>query len=63
MANKGTKKSTKKSKKKGTHHVVPNKDCGWDVKKGGGKKASHHKDTKAEAKKLQEKSVKIKELS
>ncbi|MBC7197269.1 MAG: DUF2188 domain-containing protein [Deferribacterales bacterium] len=41
-----------KAPKKGTHHVVPNKDGGWDVKKGGGKKASHHKDTKAEAKKI-----------
>jgi hypothetical protein len=37
--------------KQDTHHVVPNPDGGWDVKRGGGQKASHHKDTKAEAEK------------
>lgn len=35
--------------KQDTHHVVPNPDGGWDVKRGGGEKASHHTDTKAEA--------------
>lgn len=35
-------------KKKGpeTHHVVPNPDGGWDVKRGGAKRASSHHDTK-----------------
>jgi hypothetical protein len=32
-----------------THHVVPNPDGGWDVKRGGGQKASNHTETKAEA--------------
>jgi hypothetical protein len=35
-----------------THHVVPNPNGGWDVKKGGGKKASNHTDTKAEAERI-----------
>jgi len=35
-----------------THHVVPNQDGGWDVKRGGGQKASHHTDTKAEAERI-----------
>ena len=38
--------------KQDTHHVVPNQDGGWDVKKGGGQKASHHTDTKAEAERI-----------
>lgn len=38
--------------KQDTHHVVPNQDGGWDVKRGGGQKASHHTDTKAEAEKI-----------
>jgi len=29
-----------------THHVVPNPDGGWDVKRGGGSRASSHHDTK-----------------
>jgi len=29
-----------------THHVVPNSDGGWDVKKGGGKKSIKHFDKK-----------------
>lgn len=33
----------------GTHHVVPNSDGGWDVKKGGANRASGHFDTKQEA--------------
>ncbi|CAH2403071.1 DUF2188 domain-containing protein [Mesorhizobium escarrei] len=33
----------------GTHHVVPNKAGGWDVKLGGGERASGHFDTKREA--------------
>lgn len=39
------------SKKKGpdTHHVVPNSEGGWDVKRGGGERASAHFDTKKEA--------------
>lgn len=31
-----------------TRHVVPNKDGGWDSKKGGAKRASKHFDTKKE---------------
>ena len=31
------------------HHVVPNKDGGWDVKRNGWKSSSVHKDTKKEA--------------
>jgi hypothetical protein len=32
-----------------THHVVPNPTGGWDVKRGGAKRASGHFDTKREA--------------
>jgi hypothetical protein len=32
-----------------THHVVPNPDGGWDVKKGGGERAIKHFDTKQDA--------------
>ena len=32
-----------------THHVVPNSDGGWDVKRGGASRASKHFDTKREA--------------
>lgn len=32
-----------------THHVVPNPKGGWDVKRGGGERASGHHDTKREA--------------
>lgn len=32
-----------------SHHVVPNPDGGWDVKRGGGQRASKHCDTKADA--------------
>lgn len=32
-----------------THHVVPNPDGGWDVKRGGGNRASSHHDTKSDA--------------
>ena len=32
-----------------THHVVPNPDGGWDVKRGGGERASSHHGTKQEA--------------
>ncbi|MDW7669528.1 DUF2188 domain-containing protein [Anaerotalea alkaliphila] len=38
--------------KQDTHHVVPNQDGGWDVKRGGGQKASHHTDTKADAERI-----------
>ncbi len=38
--------------KQDTHHVVPNPNGGWNVKRGGGQKASHHTDTKAEAEKI-----------
>ncbi len=31
------------------HHVVPNPDGGWDVKKNGANRSSGHYDTKAEA--------------
>lgn len=34
-----------------THHVVHNPNGGWDVKRGGGQRASSHADTKAAAKK------------
>lgn len=39
------------SAKKGpeTHHVVPNPDGGWDVKRGGSERASSHHETKQEA--------------
>ncbi|MGZ0073305.1 DUF2188 domain-containing protein [Sphingobium limneticum] len=33
----------------GTHHVVPNPNGGWDVKRGGGERASGHFDTKQDA--------------
>ena len=32
-----------------THHVVPNPNGGWDVKKGGSEKASNHFDKKINA--------------
>ena len=32
-----------------THHVVHNSDGGWDVKRGGGDRASGHFETKREA--------------
>ena len=32
-----------------THHVVPNPKGGWDVKRGGGARASSHHDTKQDA--------------
>jgi hypothetical protein len=32
-----------------SHHVVPNPDGGWDVKKGGAQRASVHTETKVEA--------------
>ncbi|BBE34429.1 DUF2188 domain-containing protein [Sphingosinicella microcystinivorans] len=32
-----------------THHVVPNSNGGWDVKRGGSERASGHFDTKAQA--------------
>lgn len=35
-----------------THHVVPNPNGGWDVKKGGGQRASVHTETKREAEQL-----------
>jgi len=35
--------------KRDTHHVVPNPEGGWDVKRGGGEKASRHFETKQEA--------------
>ena len=31
------------------HHVVPNSNGGWDVKRSGGERASAHTDTKKEA--------------
>ncbi len=38
-------------KKKSSHHVVHNKDGGWDVKRSESKRASGHFDTKIEAEK------------
>jgi hypothetical protein len=32
-----------------SHHVVPNPNGGWDVKRGGAERASRHTDTKKEA--------------
>lgn len=32
-----------------SHHVVPNPDGGWDVRRGGADRASGHFDTKQEA--------------
>ena len=32
-----------------THHVVPNPDGGWDVKRGGASRANSHHDTKQDA--------------
>lgn len=32
-----------------THHVVPNPDGGWDVKRGGAQRASSHHDNKQDA--------------
>jgi len=32
-----------------THHVVPNSDRGWDVKRGGSDRASKHFDRKKDA--------------
>ena len=32
-----------------THHVVHNRDGGWDVKRGGASRASSHHETKQEA--------------
>ena len=34
---------------KKTHHIVPNPNGGWDVKKGGAEKASNHFDKKTDA--------------
>lgn len=31
------------------HHIVPNSNGGWDVKRSGGERASAHTDTKTEA--------------
>ena len=35
-----------------THRVMPHEKGGWQVKRDGGKRASHRADTKAEAEKL-----------
>ncbi|QXE85556.1 DUF2188 domain-containing protein [Geomonas nitrogeniifigens] len=35
--------------KRPEHHVVPNPDGGWDVKRDGAQRASIHTDTKQEA--------------
>lgn len=32
-----------------THHVVPNPGGGWDVKRGGGQRATSHHDRKRDA--------------
>ena len=34
-----------------THHLLPNPEGGWDVKKGGSERASKHFPTKKDAKK------------
>ena len=38
-----------KNGKPGTHHVVPNADGGWDVRRGGALRSSGHFDTKSAA--------------
>lgn len=35
--------------KRKEHHVVSNKDGGWDIKKGGGQRSIKHFDKKADA--------------
>ena len=35
--------------KKGSHHVVPNPDGGWDIKKGGAARSSGHFNRKQDA--------------
>jgi len=37
------------SKRSKSHHVVPNPNGGWDVKKAGSDRASSHHDTKQDA--------------
>lgn len=37
------------NKNLGTHHIVPNPGGGWDVKRGGGQRASSHHETKQDA--------------
>ncbi|MFA5603129.1 MAG: DUF2188 domain-containing protein [Bacilli bacterium] len=37
------------TKKAGSHHVVPNADGGWDVKKDGATRSSGHFDKKQDA--------------
>ena len=32
-----------------THHILPNSDGGWDVKRGGAERSSSHHDTKSGA--------------
>ncbi|HMM46129.1 MAG TPA: DUF2188 domain-containing protein [Candidatus Macondimonas sp.] len=32
-----------------THHIVPNPKGGWDLKRGGGERATSHHETKREA--------------
>ena len=32
-----------------THHIVPNPNGGWDVRKGGSERASYHADNKTDA--------------
>jgi len=39
----------KKTKTRKEHHVVPNSQGGWDIKKPGGKKSIKHSPTKEEA--------------
>ena len=38
-----------KKKKGGSHHIVPNPDGGWDVKRSGSDRASGHYDRKVDA--------------
>jgi len=40
------------SKKNDEHHVVPNPNGGWDVKRSGAQRASIHSDTQREAEAL-----------
>lgn len=41
--------STRPPKGPPTHHVVPDADGGWNVKRGGSERASGHFETKSEA--------------
>lgn len=51
------------SKKSNSHHVVPNPNGGWDVKRGGSSRASSHHEKSARPSIPGEKSAGIKALN